>query len=266
MRGPSGRPEPSRSVKVRFRNPRGQELAGLLDGSGGHGVVICSHFTGFKEEKLAYYLARSLAGKNFLALRFDYGDCVGESGGSCESMSVSRQIEDTQAAVDFLKSRGAGAIGLFGHSLGGLTALAAAVGDPRVRALVTAAASAGPDRDDVFQQMASKWREQGYMEFPVWRRGSIRIPYAFYRDWSEYDGAELIRELNVPIRIIHPEQDKIVGLGAAMRLYANAREPRDLQIIPEAGHLFSSADGMDSLLSLTLDWFLRYLSPKPESG
>lgn len=263
MSGRAAGPDPGRSLPVRFPGRPGLELAGLLDGAGERGVAICSRFTGFKEERLGYFLARALGGKNILALRFDYGDGIGESGGRCEDMSVTGQIEDTLAAVDFLASRGCRVIGLFGHSLGGLTALAAASRDSRVRALVTAAASGGPGSNDAFTRMEPSWRARGHQIFPVWRRGEIRIPYAFYRDFSRYDGVGLIRKLKIPVRIIHPERDEIVSMDTAIRLYRNASEPRDLQIIPGADHLFSTHAGMEPLLSLSVDWFMIHLDPPP---
>ncbi|HNR44891.1 MAG TPA: alpha/beta hydrolase [Methanofastidiosum sp.] len=128
--------------KVSFFNSRGLKIVGILEGEGDKCVIISSHFTGFKEVKHYFNLAKTLSDEGICALRFDFSDCIGESEGKCEEMSVTNQTIDIISAVDFLEGKGICTVGIMGHSLGGLVAINAAANDNRIKALVSAAAPA----------------------------------------------------------------------------------------------------------------------------
>lgn len=244
---------------VSFINDRGNELAGILDGEGERGVVICSHFTGFKEVKHYYRLAKELAKEGMRALRFDFSDCIGASGGSCEDMKLTHQVRDVFAAIDFMKSQGVESVGLMGHSLGGTTAIVAAANDSRVKALVPVAALARAEWDNLFKDKVKEWKDQGFITFPSWKRGEIRIKYGFYMDLSKYDCTKLIRAVDAPVRVIQPGDDRIVSLENAQGIYDNANEPKDLKIIAGADHMFSDPGHEEEMIRLCVEWFSHYL-------
>lgn len=247
------------SDTVRFENDRGLTLEGLIDGDGAKGVVLCSHFTGFKEYKHLHALAQTLADEGYTALRFDYSDCVGSSEGTCEDMAVSHQIRDTIAAIDVLRAEhGVEDIGLFGHSLGGLTAIAAAANDRNVDALVTASALANPDWDKVFQDKAEQWKEQGYITFPAWQQGDIKIDYGFYTDLQRYDATQLIKAVHAPILVLHAGEDELVDRKHADGIFENANDPKKLEVIEGADHMFSD-EYEDELVASALTWYATHL-------
>jgi esterase/lipase len=244
-------------TNITFKNDRGMELPGILDGEGEKGVVICSHFTGFKEIKHYYKLAKALADEGIRALRFDYSDCIGEAGGSCEDMALTHQIRDTLSAIDFMEEQGVKSIGLMGHSLGGMTAIIAAANDRRVKALVAVAALAKCEWDIIFSEKAQEWKEQGYITFPSWKRGEIKIKYGFYKDLKKYDATQLIKAVNAPVRVIQPSEDKIVTMQNAEGIFMNANEPKDLKIVHGADHMFSKHE--EEMVGLCIEWFRKYL-------
>ncbi|MBD3210798.1 alpha/beta fold hydrolase [Candidatus Micrarchaeota archaeon] len=246
-------------MHVTFPNDRDMQLSGILDGEGKKGTVICSHFTGFKEIRHYYKLAKSLAGNGMVALRFDYSDCIGQSEGSCEDMKLTHQVRDTLAAMDFLESKGVERIGLMGHSLGGTTAIATAANDARVKALVSVAALARLEWDTLFRKKAEQWKKQGYITFPSWKRGEIKISYGFYKDLSKYDSTSLIRGVNAPVRVIHAGEDNLVSIENAKGIYENANEPKDLKIVEGADHMFSDSEHEDEMVNLCLKWFEKHL-------
>lgn len=268
-------------LDVAFDNPDGKRLVGLLDlpegageggdpadgnrGDGGtdgppnRGVVLCSHFTGFKELTHLHRLATALADRGIAALRFDYSDCIGESEGGCEDMAVTHQVRDTLAAMDHLRGRGVASVGLFGHSLGGLTAAAAGDEDGDVAALVLVGALAKPEWDTVFSDRAKEWAEQGHVTFPSWKRGEVRIAYGFYQDLQRYDAADLVGRLEVPVLVVHAEEDTVVPRRHADALYEAADEPKALEVIAGADHLFSDRDHEDAMIEVAADWFERWL-------
>jgi alpha/beta superfamily hydrolase len=248
-------------MKVSFENDRGIKLEGILDGEGNKkGVVLCSHFTGFKELTHLYHVAKALEEKGINALRFDYSDCIGASKGeSCEDMALTHQIRDTSAAISFLEDQGIESIGLMGHSLGGTTAIVTAANDTRIKALVPVAALAKAEWDILFKAKLNEWQEQGFITFPTWKKGEIKINYGFYRDLAKYDCTKLIRATNAPVLVIHGDNDETVTIENAKGIFKNANEPKDLRIIEGADHMFSNKDHEKQMIDLAVEWFEKYL-------
>jgi fermentation-respiration switch protein FrsA (DUF1100 family) len=66
-----------------------------------------------------------------------------------------------------------------------------------------------------------------------------RLYAPFLVDWRPrvpYDNLGKIAQLQVPVLIIHGEEDEIIPVDMSRRLYAAAVEPKDLYIIPGAHH------------------------------
>ena len=245
--------------KVSFTNDRGLKLAGVLDGEGEKGIVVCSHFTGFKEYKHYYKLAKALAKEGFLVLRFDFSDCIGESQGSCETMSLTHQIRDVVSAMDFLEERGVKKIGLMGHSLGGTTAIVTASEDKRVKALVTAASLAKLDWDTLFKKKNEEWKKQGFITFPSWKKGEIKINYGFYKDLAQNDATELIKKVSAPLLVIQAGNDELVPIKNGQGIYDNANDPKEINVIENANHMFSKPEQEEEMVNLSVKWFKKWL-------
>ena len=65
----------------------------------------------------------------------------------------------------------------------------------------------------------------------------LLAPFMF--DWRPsipYDNLGKIDKLKVPLLIIHGSDDEIIPVEMGRRLYAAAREPKELYIIPGAHH------------------------------
>jgi len=245
--------------QVYFKNSRGLKLAGLLDGSGSAGVVLINHFTGFKEAKHLYKLAAALGKEKMCALRFDFSDCLGESEGKCEDMKVLHQVQDVVAAISFLKDQGCEKIALFGHSLGGMTALVVAA-EQEVDAIVVAAALAKLEWDTLFKEKAPKWKEQGYITFSSWKKGDIKIDYGFYKDLQKYDATDLVKKIKAPLLVIQPGEDELISMQHAEGIFENANNPKDFQVVKGSDHMFSKKEHEAELVRLTVDWMKEHLS------
>ena len=129
--------------KVTFHNRFGITLAAdLYKPKGAEGalraVAVCGPFGAVKEQVSGLY-AQTMAERGFLTIAFD-PSFTGESGGEPRFMnSPDINIEDFQAAVDYLSVRGdvdPERIGIIGVCGWGGMALAAAAADPRIKATV----------------------------------------------------------------------------------------------------------------------------------
>ncbi|RLP06336.1 Uncharacterized conserved protein [Propionibacterium australiense] len=130
--------------KVTFHNRFGITLAAdLYKPKRAEGALpalaVCGPFGAVKEQVSGLY-AQTMAERGFLTIAFD-PSFTGESGGRPRFMnSPDINIEDFQAAVDFLSVRGdvdAERIGIIGVCGWGGMALAAAAADPRIKATVS---------------------------------------------------------------------------------------------------------------------------------
>src|SRR3990172_448369 len=111
--------------EVSFQTEDGVTLSGTLFGVGGVGVVL-SHMRPVDQTSW-HAFAQTLADNGYLALAYDFRG-YGKSEGPQALGLIDR---DVRAAVDFLRSQGAGRVVLIGASMGGTASakVAAVVGD-----------------------------------------------------------------------------------------------------------------------------------------
>ena len=124
-----------------------------------------------------------------------------------------RERGDLKRMVDFLESRGATSVGVFGFSLGGAVALLTAAEDPRIRAIVAYAPFA--DLKELGQELYG-WMSVGRYPFVegmlLWSR------VLFGADISRPSPVEAASHLEVPVLLVHSRQDEQIPFRHAERL------------------------------------------------
>jgi fermentation-respiration switch protein FrsA (DUF1100 family) len=140
-------------------------------------------------------------------------------------------------------------LGVIGSSLGGMVAIAAR--DDRVKAMVTLGSPYKIPRFD--RPLIPRKVGESY-ELPSGRR----FKEGFYDDMRKYDLLKAIVRAP-PILIVHGSSDEVVPLEHARRLYEAAPEPKRLEIVEGADHVFSKAEHLNRAIDLILDWFGKYL-------
>jgi esterase/lipase len=256
------------SEKVRFANSRGMEIVGVIDKAedtnGEAPAVILSHsFTGFKEIPHLHKTAKELQDRGIHALRFDFTDCVGESDGKCEEMKLSNQVQNLKDALAFMREKeyvDADRIGLFGHSLGGMTSIIVAAEDG-VQALAVAGAPAYQDLKHLIggEDAVDAWKEQGYHMFDSFKQGEVRVNWSFVEDMSQYDACAYMAKVSIPVRIIHGDEDDIVPLPHGEKLFKHANPPKELHIIAGSDHLYTKDGAERELVQLAAGWMGQQL-------
>lgn len=253
------------SRRVRFQNGRGMDLVGILaeQDQPAPGVVLTHSFTGYKEIPHLHAAAEALYDAGFTVLRFDFSDCIGESDGRCEDITLTNQVDDLDHAITYLRDQDGcdGTIGLAGHSLGGMTAIIVAQ-DAEITALAPIAAPAYEDLSHLVDGDAGmqEWEQQGHHVFDSYRRGDVRVGWRFVEDMREYDAREAIAAADCPVRIIHGTDDDMVPFSHAEELFSSAHHPKQLQVLSGAGHLFREDDAQTEVVELVRDWMQRHLA------
>jgi dipeptidyl aminopeptidase/acylaminoacyl peptidase len=186
-------------------------------------------------------IAARLTDAGYACLRFNFKGCgVGpeKSEGAFEDVSLTARIQDYKCALRFLhdtKRVDMRRVGVIGSSFGGMVAVAAQ--DNRIKAMVSLATPC-----TILQSSADR-----------------RFRKRFYDDLRTYDLLKAVRSAP-PILILHGSADGVVPPEHAQKLYEAAPEPKRLEIVKGADHVFSQREHLNKVIDLSMEWFKRYLS------
>ena len=171
--------------------------------------------------------------------------------------SVEGVQKDVNAAMRTLLSRpdtDPDRIVVFGQSLGGSIAIYNVAHSPyrrHIRALAVESAFASY-RDIARDKLADFW---------------LTWPLQYPLSWlisDRYSPAKAVAGISpIPLLIIHGDRDPIVPVGDGRRLFALAREPKQLWIVPGGGHIEAFAH--QSYRDRFVAWLKRVLSAPPVS-
>ena len=232
-------------TQTSIENPGGERLAACilsapLDRKGW--VVVCHGFTGSKEGGgKSMHMAETLAAQTgYSFVLFDFAG-NGESDGHFQDTTLTGQIQDLSAVIDWCIQHQDLQVVTMGRSFGGSTVLAQAAGDTRVRAVCTWAAPV--HLEELFSGfvISDKEDEQGRILLAD-AEGTLPIKKAFMHDLQGHDLLQAAAFLTPrPLLVIHGENDDVVPVHEAEELYAAAQDPKEKRIIPGADHQFSAS-------------------------
>lgn len=237
---------------VRFTTADGIELAGTYfrerAGRRAGVVVFCHEFLGDRWSCQPY--ADHLRDRGFDVFTFDFRN-HGESGHDPIYRPLQwvtdHEVNDLRAALAYLRSRpdcDPAGVGLFGISRGGGTGLVVAADEPTVWGVVTDGAF--PTRGTMLAYIL-RWAEI-YVSNPfLWRKmplwvfqflgwvGRIRSEKRLACRFPDVERA-VARLAPRPWFMIHGEKDAYIGPDIARALFAEARDSKELWIVPGAKH------------------------------
>jgi len=250
--------------RVEFENKRNEILNGVLRIPDEQGtfpaVIICHTFHDNKDNEFIFNLWDVISRAGFIVLRFDFSG-RGESQGNFKDLTISREIEDIQAAFDFIDKHeqvDSSKIGLIGHSMGGIDSILFASGNKKIKALVTMATRADTKEFlnsyfDKYQQ--DQWRQRGYIQMHNFNE----ISSDFLQDAEGHEVLESLKSIRCPLLVIHGTDDTRVPFEDARELFNHAPEPRQIELIEGANHRFTEDTLRDQVLDILIDWLIRNL-------
>jgi dipeptidyl aminopeptidase/acylaminoacyl peptidase len=195
-------------------------------------IIIC-HGVGANKSDFTE-LAVLLARRGYFVLTFDFR-AHGESGGRRTSLGYHEQ-KDIAAALGFIMTRSEidpRRIGIYGFSLGGSSAILAAEKSGAFSAVVA---------DSAFTSLRDQARDAitGFYHLPAFPFLHLSIfgyELYFQTHVKNISPVSMIGNLApVPVFIIAGEGDELIPANNGRRLYAAAKDPKELWIIPGAGH------------------------------
>jgi fermentation-respiration switch protein FrsA (DUF1100 family) len=221
-------------------------IRGILtvpDRGGKFPCVILSHgLISSKDSSKYIALSAAFQAAGVASCRFDYQGC-GESEGNIEETTLTARVANLDAVAEWVLghlSLDAGKLGLLGSSFGGSTSLVKAARDRRIRCLGLWATPYLLEKKDDGSLSDIEFKETLYTDF------------AQYDLLAEATGASCVL-------VIHGEADEVVPAREGKAIYEHAKRPKKFELIKGADHIFSVPGQRDRAISLSIDWFRRFL-------
>jgi dipeptidyl aminopeptidase/acylaminoacyl peptidase len=206
-------------------------------------VVCCHGFLSHKDSSKYEQLAQVFAAEGIASLRFDFRGC-GESGGLLRESTVSGRWNDLQRVIEQVETLAGfnGRFGLLGSSLGGYLALLEVSRNPRIRCVVV-------------WSTPSDLLEFGERLEEV---APVAMARAFHEDIPLVELLSRLKKIQ-RVLIVHGLEDQQVPREHASILFDAVEEPKDLHLLENGDHRFTSPEVRERAIRLSLDWFRRFL-------
>lgn len=248
--------------EVELSTPDGVRFgAWFLRQPGNHQVVVLSPSRrGRRQDSLG--IAVALWRKGFNVLCYSYRGMSGSEGGR-STLGV-HEVQELGAAIAFARRRVRGArIGLLGYSMGASVSLLVAAGDPAVEALVL---------DSPFADLRRVLREavRGTLGLPGRPLVAVLGLQLRLRTGARLVDASPISVLSGleprPLFFIHGGADAVTDVRHARDLYDAYRGPREIWVVPGAGHAAAYFDDRQLYVERVAGFFARHLGLSQRSG
>ena len=233
---------------------RSLDAADWSDGS--RGTVVFGHGRfGSKDPDLKYVAWLRRAGYN--VFMFDFR-AHGQSEGEYSTFGYLERL-DLLGAADFLRERGIERVGVLGFSLGGAVGIATAGADESIAAVVCDGGYATLRRVVIEGSV-----ERGYPRPLAVLLAPLVVWAASRRTGLDLAGAEPIHWVSKisprAVFFIHGEGDPYIPIRDVRRMHALAGEPKELWLVPEAGHRTVDEARPDEYRERVLAFFDRHLA------
>ena len=195
-------------------------------------------------------LAERFCNVGFTTLIFNFRG-TGKSQGNLDILGWTRDLEAALGFLYRLKEVDRNHLCLLGFSGGAAVSVYTAAHDPRVSLVVTCACPAdfhSLHQRETPMETIQRFRQIGTIRdknFPSsieeWQRGFETVTPIKWVD----------RISPRPLLLVHGDADELVPVEHARRLYQKAKEPKELKIVPGAGHRMRLDE---AAMDFVLDW------------
>ena len=216
-------------------------------------LIVCHGFCGSAEGGSVFDLAKSLQESDIALLRFRF----------TPQRCLSQQVAEIGSVVEFCRKQLGTRIALLGRSMGAAASLAFAATDRNLSGLCLMAAPA--DLHATFRGMLGEdyeRLEQGQAIAISYEGDTVHLTPDFIRDFDRYDLLGAASNLSgIPLLIVHGLEDDTVPVEQGRQLYAAAKNPKELLLLPDHAHSFACC--AERFVPKISGWMIRQVFPAP---
>ena len=251
-----------RTQKVKFINANGYELSAILElpaDTKPIAYAVFAHvFTGNKSLTATRHIARGLTQNGVAVLRFDFTG-LGESEGDFADTNFTSNVSDILAAAHYLEEHHEAPKILIGHSLGGAAVIFAASQLDSLSAVATVGAPSEPEHvTHLIQDKIDDIVAMGKANVNIGGR-TFTIKKQFLDDLQSKDMFAILREMKLPLLVLHSPQDTVVTIENAAEIYKAAFHPKSFVSLDRADHMLSNKSDAAYAGDIIANWVKRYI-------
>lgn len=250
--------------KVEFQNKKGQKLVGILHEPKGRTdkIVIIAHT--FKGDK--YYQPIIEAAADFISmhgiavLRFDFAG-TGESEGDYKGATISSEVEDLRAAVEFVEKLGYRRIGLIGFSMGATVSIVAY--NSKIKTMVFWSPLLNPRiMYERYKKFEDEFRVKGFItKERRLDKKKVKVGYNLFKEWRSINMIPFIETVDCPVlSFIASDDEAVCNREENLEMFKHFPNKRDKLIIVEgADHDYLDMEKAKKVILATKNWFVKWL-------
>ena len=227
-------------------------------------VIFCHGFTGSSSGLYKPKLAEALADK-YLVCRFDFRG-HGDSEGKFYDSSITRELEDLDTVVKYLKKQySPKKLILIGMSFGSAIVLLYSV-DHDVDGLISLSGGGDLEKSVTYEftdKQLKDFEEKGETLVENWSKegNDDLLGKQFLDDMRKYSTTDAAKKLRCPVLFIHGTNDTTIPHRATEEIYDLVQSDKEIQLMEDTDHnynFFKDNPKIDELLSYMKDWLNRY--------
>ena len=247
--------------KIFIKNRKNQKTAILVEKpENPRGLAFIMHgLGGFKEQPHITIYADAFFGNDYVAVRFDTTNSIGESDGNYEDATVTNYYEDLEDVIEWAKSQlwYQEPFCLAGHSLGGIcTALYAEKYPEKVKALAPTSTVISGKLSQKTESTLKEWERTGWLVQQSNSKPGVikRLKWSHVEDRLKYDLLPEVQKLTMPVLLVVGENDDITSPEHQKLLYEKLLGRKEIHIIKGASHTFREETHLQEIKQIFDRW------------
>ncbi len=254
---------------IKIKNRKNKNLAIWVENEQGkNGLVFIAHgLSSTHDQAHLQKYAESFLENDFIVVRHDATNSLGQSDGKLEDATLTSYYEDFEDMIAWASSQSwyQEPFVVAGHSLGGACNLMFAYKYPeKIKALAPTSAFLNGEvtLKAYSKELMEKWKKDGYrLEESKSRPGVIKkFNWTLAEDWQKYNLMNKANLIKAPILLIVGEKDILTPLYSQQDFYNKVSSTKkELHIIKGSEHTYMAKEHLDEVKDIFLEWIKKVL-------
>lgn len=256
-----------RNINIKIKTEDNFTLDGIFTAVKGStkGIIFAHGMTVDKDDEGIFVRAEpKLNELGFSTLRFDFRAHGKSQGNPVNDFTISGEIRDLEATVNFIQEQGINWLGLAGASVGGsISALYLGkypntfskvfLANPTLNYEKCFLDPTTPWAREHFENVFEQLGEKGFIE--VGSRKS-KVGKVFFEKMKLYNPCVRLKKYNSPLMIVHGDQDTKIAYQDVIECFENLPNPKkQLKILKGAEHGFHSEPYESQVVEIIVSFF-----------